>query len=277
MGSWNPVSNLRNYASQHPPAVTFFLCLLILALSFISISSYAHTQTLPNPDTKDWNNFLSSIALHQLCEVTNGTTDEQVSSPPIGQKTGGNSLESPSQTPPPVTQYSLLVPLALVHKPDGQTPKVVELHTSLSASQLGLTGDETVIVALQVFPLPTGENTFTCLTVSAAAHTLPPAPLPPQCPTNEKMSPPVQVVTVETGSRSPTASRLCYSLKSTHDPTLTAVLTQEQQDIAVQHLVEVSVVLLGMCVLLCLSASFTHPHRHQGNGLGLQMEPLIDS
>ena len=89
---------------------------------------------------QDWNNFLSSIALHQLCEVTNGTTDEQVSSPPIGQKTGGNSLESPSQTPPPVTQYSLLVPLALVHKPDGQTPKVVELHTSLSASQLGLTG-----------------------------------------------------------------------------------------------------------------------------------------
>lgn len=51
MGFWQPVTNLRDYVSQNPPVVTFFLCLLTLAVSFMCLSSYSYTHQLPNPDT----------------------------------------------------------------------------------------------------------------------------------------------------------------------------------------------------------------------------------
>lgn len=63
MGFWQPLTNLRDYVSQNPPGTTFFLCLLTLAISFICLSSYSYTHTLPNPDiTKvrsdlNWSNF----------------------------------------------------------------------------------------------------------------------------------------------------------------------------------------------------------------------------
>lgn len=277
MGSWQPIANLRDYVSQHPPGVTFFLCLLILALSLIVLGSYGHTHTLPNPDiTKDWNHFLSSFARHQLCEMTNVTTNEPDSSSLNGQKTDETSLESSSKNPAPVTEYSLLVPLALVHYPDRQTLKGLELHTSLLASQLGLSGDETVIVGLQFFN-SADEKTFTCLTISAPEHILPQTPPPRDCPTNERMISPVHVVAMNTESRSPKASHFCYNLESIYDPSLTVMLTQDQQAVAGQHLQQVSVFLLGLCVLLCLSATFFHTRRHQGTGLDLHREPLINS
>lgn len=50
MGFWQPLTNLRDYVSQNPPGTTFFLCLLTLAISFICLSFYSNTHTLPNPD-----------------------------------------------------------------------------------------------------------------------------------------------------------------------------------------------------------------------------------
>lgn len=63
MGSWHPVTNLKEYVSQNPPVVTFFLCLLTLAMSFISLSSYSSTHIVPNPDTTK-----VSITIIQLTE-----------------------------------------------------------------------------------------------------------------------------------------------------------------------------------------------------------------
>lgn len=63
MGSWHPVTNLKEYVSQNPPVVTFFLCLLTLAMSFISLSSYSSTHIVPNPDTTK-----VTIAIIQLTE-----------------------------------------------------------------------------------------------------------------------------------------------------------------------------------------------------------------
>lgn len=55
MDVWQPMINLRDSVYSNPPKATFFLCLLILALSFICLSSYSYTHTLPNPDkTKVW-------------------------------------------------------------------------------------------------------------------------------------------------------------------------------------------------------------------------------
>ena len=50
MGFWQPVSTLKDFITQNPPVVTFFICLLSLALSFIGFSLYGQTHTLANPD-----------------------------------------------------------------------------------------------------------------------------------------------------------------------------------------------------------------------------------
>lgn len=55
MNFWQPIINLRDSIYSNPPKATFVLCLLILAFSFICLSFYTYTHTLPNPDTtKVW-------------------------------------------------------------------------------------------------------------------------------------------------------------------------------------------------------------------------------
>ncbi|XP_014026194.2 transmembrane protein 248 isoform X1 [Salmo salar] len=280
MGSWQPVANLRDYVSQHPPGVTFFLCVLTLALTFLSLGSYTHTHRLPNPDTQDWNQFLSSLANLQLCARANGTAMETVSSPPFAkEEVCGTVLLNSTQSPPSITQLSLWVPLAVMDSSDIQSLSDLCLHGTLLASQLGLTGNEAVNVTLMFSSPSVGGNSHACLSVSAPTHILPPALLPPMCPANEGTSSPVRAIAMEISSQKPSASQSCYSLQYTPDPTLTAMLTQEELGLASRHLIQVSVCLLGVCVLLCFSASLTHSHvrRYHSNGLELQREPLIDS
>ena len=50
MCACQPGVNLRDYVSLHPPEVTFFLCLLSLAVSLLCLRFYGQTHTLPNPD-----------------------------------------------------------------------------------------------------------------------------------------------------------------------------------------------------------------------------------
>ncbi|XP_070690193.1 transmembrane protein 248 [Pempheris klunzingeri] len=272
MGFWQPVSNVRDYVSQNPPGVTFFLCLLTLALSFIYLSSYSYTHTLPNPDTaKDWNHFLSSLSQLQLCVGANASSSELVSpfpSPLIDRDTSINSTKTPS-----VTNLRLKVPLAVTTNSDGGSLKDLSVHTVLRASQLHLGGNETVNITLEVL---SGNDTYTCLTISAPTHLLPMSLLPPQCPASENKISPIHA---EANKQLPTESQTCYSLHSKNDPTLTVMLTQEEQTVAVRHLLEVSVCLLGVCLILCLAASLTHSltRRHHWNGLDLQNEPLIDT
>ncbi|KAM4615876.1 transmembrane protein 248 [Polymixia lowei] len=282
MGFWQPATNLKDYVSQNPPWVTFFLCLLTLAVSFIGLRSYSLTHTLPNPDiTKDWNHLLSSLSQFQLCVKANVSSDGLVSPVPSSQKeqeTGGMPFNSP-KTPLHVSHLHLKVPLVVAQSLASQPLKGLGLHTTLVASQLGLVGSENVNVTLQLLSEPKGNDTFTCLTISGPTYLLPLTLLPPECPANEKIISPVHVVSIETSNQLPTASHTCYSLQSKHDPTLTVMLTKEQQAVAGQHLLEVSVCLLGVCLILCLSASLTLSvtRRYQGNGLDLHSEPLIDS
>ncbi|XP_045891815.1 transmembrane protein 248 isoform X2 [Micropterus dolomieu] len=271
MGFWQPVTNLRDYVSQNPPGVTFFLCLLTLAVSFICLSSYSYTHTLPNPDiAKDWNRFLLSLSHFQLCVKANESSSELVSPVPvplIDRDTSVNSIKTPS-----VTRLRLKVPLAVTTNSNSGSLKDLGLHTALRASQLHLGGNEIVNVTLE-----SGNDTYTCLTISAPTHLLPMSLLPPECPASEKNISPIHV---EASNQLPTASQTCYSLQSKNDPTLTVMLTQEEQSVAVQHLLEVSVCLLGVCLILCLSASMKHSlirRNNWTNGLDLQNEPLIDT
>lgn len=272
MGFLQPVTNLREYVSQDPPWVTFFLCLLTLSISFICLGSYSDTHTLPNPDIiKDWNHLLSSLAQFQLCVKANASSSELVSpasSPLMSRDTSVNSTKTPS-----VTSLHLKVPVTVTTNSNSGSLKDFGLHTTLRARQLHLGDNETVDVTLAVW---SGNDTYTCLTISAPTHLLPMSPLPSECPASEKNFSPVHV---EASNQPPTASPTCYSLHSKNDPALTVMLTQEEQSVAVRHLLEASVCLLGVCLILCLAVSLTRPliRRSQWNGLDLQNEPLIDT
>ncbi|XP_044052779.1 transmembrane protein 248 [Siniperca chuatsi] len=272
MGLWQPVTNLKDYVSQNPPGVTFFLCLLSLAISFICLSSYSYTYPLPNPDiAKDWNHLLSSLSQFQLCVKASASSSELVSpvpSPLMDKDTLVNSTKTPS-----VTNLRLKVPLAVTTNSNGGSLKDLGLHTALRASQLNLGGNEIVNVTLEFL---SGNDTYTCLIISAPTHLLPMSLLPPECPASDKNISPIHV---ETSNQLPTASQTCYSLQSKNDPTLTVMLTQEEESVAARHLLEVSVCLLGVCLILCLAACMTRSliRRTYWNGLDLQNEPLIDT
>ncbi|XP_026199089.1 TMEM219 domain-containing protein [Anabas testudineus] len=275
MGIWQPAANFRDYVSQNPPTVTFFLCLLTLAISFIYLSSYSYTHTLPNPDiAKDWNHVLSSLSKLQLCVKVSDISSEHVSPVPShlmeqekDRETSGDVTESS------VNYLHLKVPLVVTSSPDGVSLNELSLHTTLKAKQLNIGGNEIVNVTLE---FPTGESAETCLTLSAPAHVLPMTLLPPECPAYEKN---VSLVYVEASNQLPVAAQTCYSLQSKNDPTLTVMLTKEEQRVAVQHLLEVSVCLLGVCFIFCLAASQTHSfiRRNHWNELDVQNKPLIEN
>lgn len=270
MAFWQPVTNLRDYISQNPPGLTFFLCLLTLAISLICLSSYSHTHTLPNPDiAKDWNHLLSSLSQFQLCVKANANSSELVSpvpSPLMDRDTSVNSTKTPS-----LITLHLKVPLTVTDDSNSGSLKDLGLHTALRASQLHLGGNEIIDVTLELL---SGNETYTCLTISAPVDLLPMNLLPPECLASEKNISPIHV---EASNQPLTASQTCYSLHSKNDPALTVMLTQEEQSVAVRHMLEVSVCLLGVCLIVCVAASLTHSlvRRHHWNGLDLQNQPLI--
>nr|ACQ58692.1 Transmembrane protein LOC124446 [Anoplopoma fimbria] len=252
MGFWQPVTNLRDYVSQNPPGVTFFLCLLALAVSFICLSSYTYTHTLlPNPDTaEDWNQLLSSLSQFQLCVKSNTSSSElALPAPPdlLDRDTSVNSTKTPS-----LITLRVKVPLSVTTNSNSGSLIDLGLLTAMRASQLQLGGNEIVNVTLEFL---SGNDTYTCPTISAPAHLLPMSLVPPECPVFEKNISPIHV---EAGNRLPTASQTCYRLHSTNDPTLTVMLTQEEQSVAVRHLLQASVCLLGVCFILCVATSMTH-------------------
>ncbi|XP_059193043.1 transmembrane protein 248 [Centropristis striata] len=278
MGFWQPMTNLKDYVSQNPPGFTFFLCLLTLAITFICLGSYSFTHTVPNPDTaeSDWNHLLSSLSQFQLCVKINSSSSELVSPVPSLLMDRDTSVNS-TKTPPLTTLY-LKVPLIVTNNSNSGSLKDFSLHTALKASQLHLRGlnlgdNEIVNVTLEFF---SGNDTYTCLTISAPTQLLPMTLLPPECPVSEKNISPIHV---EASNKQPTSAQTCYSLHSKNDPALTVMLTQEEKTVAVRHLLEASLCLLGVCLILCVAASVTHSlmRRHHWNGLDLQSEPLIDS
>ncbi|XP_068594765.1 insulin-like growth factor-binding protein 3 receptor [Brachionichthys hirsutus] len=265
MGFWQPVTNIKDYISHNPPGVTFFLCLLTLAVTFICIGSYSYTRVLPNPDAaNDWNRLLSSLSQLQLCENANASASELVS------RDGDASVESNETRA--FASLHLRVRLVATAALHGDSPKDLGLHATLRAKQLYIGGNEIINVTLEFL---SGNGTYTCLTINAPTHLLPMSLLPQKCPASERN---ISSVYVEASSQ-PTASQTCYSLRSKTDPALTVMLTQEERNVAARHLLEVSMCLLGVCLGLCVAASLTQAstRRYHLNEPDLQNELLRHS
>lgn len=257
--SWQPITNLKEYVSNKPPGVTFFFCLLALALSFICLSVYSQTHTLPNPDVvKDWNHLLTSIAQYHLCETNNTSFKPLLPKfPSKVQKTMEDSG----------TLLQVQVPLLLNSK-SNHISQSISLHSNFTSSQLQLEGNETYTVTMDFIT----NETYSCLTLRAPSDLTSISPAPPACP---QMANNKEAVYVEVSTEMTTEVK-CYRLMSTYDPTLQVMLTKEDQIIAERHLMEVAVALLGICLILCLSVSLTHfqSQHHRLTEQDLQ-EPLI--
>ncbi|XP_061841790.1 transmembrane protein 248 isoform X2 [Nerophis lumbriciformis] len=266
MAFWHLVSNLREYVSQNPPAVTFCVCILTLAMSFISLGSYINTHTLSNPDTtaKDWNHLLATLSQFHLCVKVNQSSDEPVFLTKEEKDRTTPSLDSTIQTPSVIRLY-LKIPVDVTSSHG--LPKDVDLYTTMTASQLHLGGNEIVALKIQ-----SENDTCTCLTIKAQADLLPMSLPPPECPAPESNLSPVHVEAI---NHPPAAPQACYALLSRNDPTLTVMLTKEEQDVVVRHLIEVSVCLIGICLAASLAHLLTRSYNRKG--LDLQIEPLIDT
>ncbi|XP_075889300.1 transmembrane protein 248 isoform X3 [Nelusetta ayraudi] len=268
MGSWHPLTNLKEYVSHNPPGATFFLCLLTLALSFISLSSYSSTYPAPNPDTtKDWNHLLSSLSHFQLCVNTNSSSSEFVST---GHSLDTNRPVSNESTNTSLTTLHVRVPLDVTANSDSGSLKGVGLQTTLRAEQLHLGENE--ILKLTVVLMSGRDNIQTCLSISAPTHLLPMNVLPPDCPLSEEN---ITYIFVEANNQAPDASQTCYSLSSRNDPSLAIMLTQEEQSVAARHMLGFSMGLLGVCFVLCLAASLTNSLLRRNNWNELDQEHVI--
>lgn len=76
MGKWHPLSNLRSYLEHHPPVVIFFLCMLMLSLTFIGVGFYTQTHVVRNPDVTPVSDPYISITdcLLKYCILSHFTT-----------------------------------------------------------------------------------------------------------------------------------------------------------------------------------------------------------
>ncbi|XP_020776621.1 transmembrane protein 248-like isoform X2 [Boleophthalmus pectinirostris] len=244
---WQPITNLKDYVTKKPPGVTFFLCLISLAISFIFLSVYSYNHILPNPDVvKDWNHLLFSIAQYHLCEK-NGTHFAQ----PIGTYNKESKLHKEDLIYSTSVAVSVpihaRVPLILSSK---GSYKSISLYTSFTAGQLKLEGNETFSATIDF----TANESYACLTIREPSSLLSVSPQPPTCLQNVINT---QVIYTEPKKLMATSQK-CYSFQAIYDPTLEVMLTKEDQLVAIRHLLEVALVLLGVCLILCLSVSLTH-------------------
>uniref|UniRef100_A0A672N898 Transmembrane protein 248-like n=1 Tax=Sinocyclocheilus grahami TaxID=75366 RepID=A0A672N898_SINGR len=132
MGQWRPVSNLRAQVSRHPPAVVFFLSLLILSITFVCIGLYSQNHDIKNPDISvDWNRVLGSIAGFKFCTHLNDTDAPlEEDSPRMVEHSDRTNISTSS------AHVSLLVPLAFT----GDVPDNTAISATMLGSQMGMKG-----------------------------------------------------------------------------------------------------------------------------------------
>lgn len=295
MRMWLSLGNFRNYLELNAPVVIFFMCLLSLAVSFISFGVYCKVHSVRNPDiTQDWNQILASIAGLKFCMLSNETDApslpmEDVTASPLHAKqktTVGMSLNFSTAS----SNLSLLVPLTLAVSGQGQSPAY--LHAKLQGWELGFkgsTGKESLNLTLLFYSqtkadpttnrtsVETG-STFTCLRVTASTYILPQTKRPPECPVINEHNFPMNAITTTWKKQNFLDRSKCYNMTFKSDPSLTVMLSQEERALAGYHLIITSACLLFVCGVLCIHSCLSRPkfQRCQDNGQDLK-EPLIES
>ncbi|KAI7812302.1 insulin-like growth factor-binding protein 3 receptor, partial [Triplophysa rosa] len=283
-GHWRPVSVLRGHLSRHPPVVVFFLCLLILSITFVCIGLYSQYHDIKNPDISlGWNQVLGSIAGFQFCTHLNDTDAHLEEDSPRMVEHAHRITTNVSMS---TSHVSVLVPLVLM----GNVPADSVVSATMLGSQLGVKGapaKTSVNVSFHLHPdVPNNQTlggthtgpSLICLQLTALTHVLPQTPSPPECSLTKNVDETtslVRAVAIETYEHD---SPHCFSLGFTADPHLTVLLTQEEKAICRYHLLLVSVSLLVICVLMTLCGTCSSKsHSYQANDLQKTADILCSS
>lgn len=225
------LASLRICLERHPPLVSFFFCLLSLAIAFVGFAVYIQSHDVQNPDVKeDWNSLLKSLAQLMFC---------------IPNKTQENASTSyPSTTTAESPTVSVLVGLTFDFQNGTDPPNGTQVSLTVSGTDLGLKGPHAQELIHFLAAITTSQES--CLSIVAPSSLLPKTRQPPKCVIGEP-----DMHLEEPG--------ICYQSHYQANPALTSMLNQEDRALCSQRLLLTSAFLLCLCVMLCCSAGLCYP------------------
>nr|XP_056719081.1 insulin-like growth factor-binding protein 3 receptor [Euleptes europaea] len=225
--------SLRVCLERHPPLVTFFFCLLSLAVAFGSFAAYIQSHEVPNPDVKeDWNSLLTSLAHLMFC-IPNKTHKD-------------TSPSSPSTAAESHTTVSVLVGLTFELQNGTDPPNGTHLALTVTGKELGLKGPDAQEPVHLVIAITNPLAHESCLSIIAPSSLLPKTRQPPKC------------VMGERGTH-PEEPGLCYRSHYQANPALSGMLDQVDRALCSQRLLLTSAFLLCLCAMMCCMAGLCYP------------------
>ncbi|XP_040296591.1 uncharacterized protein LOC121008232 [Bufo bufo] len=246
-------TGLRLSVRHHPPLVTFFLCLLTLAATFLCYGVFIRTYPVRDADfTQDFDTVLQTLTASKICPQKNGTAP---------------TVQASSADRSDLASVSVLASVTL--SPWQPSVNHSGLHIYATASQLGMTGpgaDSPLLITVRSSWWSAQCNDSDaecsgrfCVTVSGLQAVLPQSWSSLQCNTEngsgQQPRPELYVVEIETDD-----PQKCYSLQYRGDPDLKAVISQEDRAVSSGRLLTAAVFcLLVALLLLVVSGCWTLP------------------
>ncbi|XP_066487503.1 insulin-like growth factor-binding protein 3 receptor isoform X2 [Tiliqua scincoides] len=228
------LASLRICLERHPPLVSFFFCLLSLAIAFVGFAVYIQSHDVQNPDVKeDWNSLLKSVAQLMFC-IPNKTQENASTSHP-----STTTAESP-------TTVSVLVGLTFDFQNGTDLPNGTNLGLTVSGTDLGLKGPHAQEPIHLLATIMNSASHESCLSIVAPSSLLPKTRQPPKCVIGEP-----DMHLEEPG--------ICYRSHYQASPALSSMLNQEDRTLCSQRLLLTSAFLLCLCAMLCCSAGLCYP------------------
>ncbi|XP_039186368.1 insulin-like growth factor-binding protein 3 receptor isoform X2 [Crotalus tigris] len=217
------LASLRICLERHPPLVSFFFCLLSLAVAFVGFALYIQSHDIHNPDVKeDWDSLLKSLAHLMFC-ITN--------------KIQGNVTSSPS-TAEPLTTISIMVGLTFDLHNGTDLPNDAHLGLTISGTKLGLRGPDAQKSIHLLAVITNSLSRENCLRITAPSSLLPKTRKPPKCVIGEQ-------------SMTLAMPGICYQSRYQTNPALSSMLNQADRALCSQRLFMTSAFLLCLCAMLC--------------------------
>ncbi|KAM6451235.1 insulin-like growth factor-binding protein 3 receptor [Liasis olivaceus] len=222
------LASLRICLERHPPLVSFFFCLLSLAVAFVGFAAYIQSHDIHNPDVKeDWDSLLKSLAHLKFC--IQNKTQENVTSPP-----SMTTAESP-------TSVSIMVGLTFDLHNGTDLPNGTHLGLTISGTKLGLRGPDAQKSIHLLAVITNSLSRENCLNIIAPSSLLPKTRKPPKCVTGK------QSMNLEMPG-------ICYQSHYQTNPALSSMLDQADRTLCSQRLLMTSAFLLCLCAMLCCAA-----------------------
>ncbi|XP_069812243.1 insulin-like growth factor-binding protein 3 receptor [Dendropsophus ebraccatus] len=260
-------TGLHLCARHHPPLVTFFLCLLTLATTFLCFGVYIRAYPVKDADfTKDFDTVLQTLSAGPICPQRNATAPAAPSEPPQALAGG-----------PAAGLGSVSVLISVTLSPWQRSANYSGLQICATASQLGMKGSSTgsdtdphllLTVSSSWWSAQCNESDTECsgkfcLTVIGPQSSLPLSWSPLHCSPANPNRPQLLPELYEVAGGSDTSSQ-CYSLQYSGDPLLKAMMSLvDSSTSSARLLVAMLCCLLAALVLLVCSACWIHPMKEK--------------